>query len=96
MHGVPCEIADADFAATSSTTPRCAPPASSSSNSTPSSDGSSTAALPIDFSDTPGKIWGPPPLVGQHTREIMHEYGFDEAEIDKLVEVKAVFEQLSV
>ena len=47
----------------------------------------------IHFSDTPGRIWGPPPVCGQHTREVMHEHGFEDAEIDKLVEAKAVFEE---
>jgi crotonobetainyl-CoA:carnitine CoA-transferase CaiB-like acyl-CoA transferase len=50
----------------------------------------------IHFSGTPGRIFGPPPVCGQHTREIMHEYGFDEAEIDKLIDAKAVFEDLWV
>jgi crotonobetainyl-CoA:carnitine CoA-transferase CaiB-like acyl-CoA transferase len=48
----------------------------------------------IDFSDTPQHIFGPPPVVGQHTREIMGEYGYDDADVDKLVESKAVFEEL--
>jgi crotonobetainyl-CoA:carnitine CoA-transferase CaiB-like acyl-CoA transferase len=48
----------------------------------------------IDFSDTPQRIFGPPPVVGQHTREIMHEYGYDDADVDKLIESKAVFEEL--
>jgi crotonobetainyl-CoA:carnitine CoA-transferase CaiB-like acyl-CoA transferase len=47
----------------------------------------------IHFSGTPERIWGPPPVCGQHTREIMQEHGFDDAEIDKLVEAKAVFEE---
>jgi len=50
----------------------------------------------IHFSDTPGRIWGPPPVCGQHTREIMHEHGFGDDEIDKLVEAKGVFEELWV
>lgn len=47
----------------------------------------------IRFSDTPQRIWGPPPVCGQHTREIMREHGFDDADIDKLVTTKAVFEE---
>ena len=50
----------------------------------------------ISFSDTPGRIFGPPPVVGQHTREIMGEHGFDEDEIDKLLAGEAVFEELWV
>ncbi|HEX5615641.1 MAG TPA: CoA transferase [Acidimicrobiia bacterium] len=40
----------------------------------------------IQFSDTPGRIFGPPPLVGQHTREIMHELGYRDPQIDALLE----------
>ena len=54
------------------------------------------AGLQIDFSDTPGRVWGPPPLVGQHTREIMREFGFAESEIDDLCGEKAIFETMSV
>ncbi len=50
----------------------------------------------INFSQTPGQIFGPPPVCGQHTRQILHENGFDDAEIDKLVEAKAIFEELWV
>jgi len=32
--------------------------------------------------------------VGQHTRELMCEHGYDDADVDKLVESKAVFEEL--
>ncbi|HET9730675.1 MAG TPA: CoA transferase [Acidimicrobiia bacterium] len=39
----------------------------------------------IDFSETPGRINGPPPLVGQDTRAILRELGHPDAEIDALV-----------
>jgi hypothetical protein len=35
-------------------------------------------------------------VVGQHTRQIMGEHGFDEDEIDKLLAGEAVFEELWV
>ena len=38
----------------------------------------------VHFSETPGRISGPPPLVGQHTREILAWLGHDAAEIDAL------------
>ena len=50
----------------------------------------------IHFSDSAGRIQGPPPLCGQHTREILREHDFAEAEIDRLVESRAIFEELWV
>ncbi|WP_436776583.1 CaiB/BaiF CoA transferase family protein [Yinghuangia sp. YIM S09857] len=47
----------------------------------------------IRFSDTPQHIWGPPPVCGQHTREIMREHGFADTDIDGLVAAEAVFEE---
>jgi crotonobetainyl-CoA:carnitine CoA-transferase CaiB-like acyl-CoA transferase len=49
-----------------------------------------------DFSDTQPEIWGPPPICGQHTREILAAVGYELDEIEKLLEVKAVFENLWV
>jgi crotonobetainyl-CoA:carnitine CoA-transferase CaiB-like acyl-CoA transferase len=40
--------------------------------------------VPVDFEKTPGRIQGPPPLLGQHTEEILREYGFDSGRIDEL------------
>ena len=95
-HGVPCEIADPDFAAGVFDDPEMRARGLVVEQQHPKLGRFEHFGTTIDFSDTPGKIWGPPPLVGQHTREIMHEYGFDDTEIDKLIEVKAVFEELSV
>ncbi len=44
----------------------------------------------IDFSDTPGRISGPPPRVGEHTREIL-ELVDRGADIDRLVESGIVY-----
>ena len=38
----------------------------------------------VQFSDAPGELGGPPPLVGEHTREILEWLGKDAATIDAL------------
>ena len=45
-----------------------------------------TFGLLVDLSDTPGRISGPPLVVGECTREILAELGYDDAEIDNLAE----------
>jgi len=44
----------------------------------------------VQFSDAPSTIERPPPLVGQHTREILEWLGHDAAEIDALHEAAVV------
>ncbi len=46
--------------------------------------------LACQFSDTPTTIQGGPLLVGEHTREILGDLGFDEAAIQTLFEAGAV------
>ncbi|PLZ00755.1 CoA transferase [Burkholderia sp. WAC0059] len=41
--------------------------------------------LPIHFSATPGDVRSPSPLLGQHTTQVLNEYGFSAAEIDRLL-----------
>ena len=50
----------------------------------------------IDFSATPGVVQGPPPIIGQHTREILAEHGFDDERIEELLASKAIYEDLWV
>jgi crotonobetainyl-CoA:carnitine CoA-transferase CaiB-like acyl-CoA transferase len=45
----------------------------------------------IDFSETPGRIGGPPPLVGQHTREILAWLGHDDAAMETLKAAGVVY-----
>ena len=46
--------------------------------------------LPVKFSGTPGKVRHAAPVFGQHTREVLAEHGFSEAEIETLAKDKAV------
>lgn len=40
---------------------------------------------PIHFSATPAQVTRPAPLLGQHTRELLHEHGYSHADIDALI-----------
>jgi hypothetical protein len=40
--------------------------------------------LVCDLSETPGRVQGPPLVVGQHSREILAELGYAAQEIEKL------------
>jgi crotonobetainyl-CoA:carnitine CoA-transferase CaiB-like acyl-CoA transferase len=41
--------------------------------------------LPIKLSESPGKVSRPAPLLGQHTREVLAEFGFSRSEIEALI-----------
>ncbi len=40
--------------------------------------------VPVKFSETPGRIASPPPVLGQHTEAILGELGYDTAQITTL------------
>jgi crotonobetainyl-CoA:carnitine CoA-transferase CaiB-like acyl-CoA transferase len=46
--------------------------------------------LPIKFSGTPGEVARPAPRYGEHTREVLLEHGFSEAEIGRLAAEGAI------
>lgn len=46
--------------------------------------------IPLKLSGTPGAIRRPPPMLGEHTREVLAEVGYSEGEIESLVAAGAV------
>ena len=44
----------------------------------------------IHFSETPGRIFRPPPRIGEHTKEILSELGYTEEETAKLKEAGTI------
>lgn len=48
----------------------------------------------IFLRDTPGRIAGPPPILGQHTREVLAEFGYSDGEIDRLLSEGVAFAQV--
>ena len=40
----------------------------------------------FSLSDTPGKIWGPPPVPGEHSRDILRELGYRDDQVDALLD----------
>ncbi len=49
-----------------------------------------TIGLPVKFSDTPGKVRRGAPTYGQHSRDVLAEAGFDEAEVQRFLDEGAV------
>ena len=49
-----------------------------------------TLGLPIKLSETPGGVRRGAPVLGEHTREVLAEYGYDEADIERLVDAGVV------
>ncbi len=49
--------------------------------------------VPVKLSRTPGEIRSLPPAFGEHTRAVLTEYGFDESQIQALVDSGVVVER---
>jgi len=51
----------------------------------PQAGATKSIGCPIHFSATPTLVARPAPLLGEHTREILADYGYDDAAVDALV-----------
>ncbi len=94
--GVPCEIADDDFALHVFDDPEMKAKGLVVRHQHPKVGWFDNYGTTINFSGTPSRVRIPAPICGQHTREIMHEHGYDDSDIDKLIEARAIFEDLWV
>jgi crotonobetainyl-CoA:carnitine CoA-transferase CaiB-like acyl-CoA transferase len=47
----------------------------------------------IEFSDTQAPVGGPPAVAGQHSREVLREFGFTDEAIDELCKNKVVYDE---
>ena len=54
-----------------------------------------TLGLPVKFSETPGRVHGPAPLLGEQSRAILAEAGYDDPEIAGLIDRGVVRETVA-
>jgi crotonobetainyl-CoA:carnitine CoA-transferase CaiB-like acyl-CoA transferase len=82
--GVPCEISSPDFVLRLFEDPGNYERQRLTTFNDPLGGKTTALGLLVDLSKTPGRIWGPPLVVGDHTREILAELGYPGAEIDRM------------
>jgi crotonobetainyl-CoA:carnitine CoA-transferase CaiB-like acyl-CoA transferase len=46
----------------------------------------------VHLSETPARVDRPAPLLGEHTREVLREHGYDDAQIDEMAAAGVVEE----
>jgi len=82
--GVPCEICDDEFSRRLHDDPELSARGWLASYPHPFVGKLDQIGLLFDLSETPGRVQGPPLIVGQHSREILRELGYAPADIDAL------------
>ena len=90
--GVPCEVADADFVLSLFDDPEFIEKGWVTTYEQGLVGRMSVMGLLYDLDDTPGRIQGPPLVIGQDTRAILRDLGYDEDRIEKLIADGAVSE----
>jgi len=88
--GIPCEIADPDFVLSVFDDPELIEKGWVTSYEQGLVGRMDVAGLLFDLDATPGRIQGPPIVMGEHTREILGAFGYDGDRIDELLAIGAV------
>jgi crotonobetainyl-CoA:carnitine CoA-transferase CaiB-like acyl-CoA transferase len=84
--GVPCEICTPEFALALHDDPELIERGWVASYPHPFVGRLDQIGLCVDLSETPGRVQGPPLVVGQHSREILAELGYSGEQIDRFCE----------
>jgi crotonobetainyl-CoA:carnitine CoA-transferase CaiB-like acyl-CoA transferase len=93
--GIPCEVADPDFVLSVFDDPELVEKGWVTSYEQALVGRMDVAGLLFDLEATPGRVQGPPPAVGQDTRSVLSNLGYDDDRIDELIGVGAVSERES-
>jgi CoA-transferase family III len=88
--GIPCEVADRDFVLSVFDDPELIEKGWVTSYEQALVGRMDVAGLLFDLDATPGRIQGPPIAVGQDTRTVLHNIGYDDDRVDKLIALGAV------
>jgi crotonobetainyl-CoA:carnitine CoA-transferase CaiB-like acyl-CoA transferase len=88
--GVPCEVADPDFVCGVFDDPELIARNWVTTYDQALVGRMDVAGLLFDLDDTPGRIQGPPISVGEHSRAVLRDVGYDEASIEALIASGAV------
>ncbi len=90
---VPCEVSSPDFVLSLFDDPEFIDKGWVTSYEHPKVGRIDVMGLLFDLDETPGKIWGPPFVPGQHTGPILRELGFDQEAIDRMVATRVVLDR---
>jgi crotonobetainyl-CoA:carnitine CoA-transferase CaiB-like acyl-CoA transferase len=88
--GIPCEVSDPDFVLSVFDDPELIAKGWVTSYEQPLVGRMDVAGLLFDLEATPGRVQGPPIAVGQDTRTVLRDIGYDDGGIDKLIAAGAV------
>jgi crotonobetainyl-CoA:carnitine CoA-transferase CaiB-like acyl-CoA transferase len=82
--GVPCEVSSPDYMLEFFDDPANLKRGWLTTYEDPTAGAAMSFGVLAEFSETPGHFWGPPLVIGDHSREILAELGYESARIDQL------------